>query len=70
VRRLLTRLDLERIRPNLERTTGAPQTHEDVLRLLAGLKVWRRDEDWFTADDNAVRQFIDGEVLERRDWPA
>jgi hypothetical protein len=62
----LLRLDLERLRTNLERTTGVPHSHEDVLRLLAGMKVWRHDDDWFTADENALRQFIDDEVLDRR----
>jgi hypothetical protein len=60
----LVRLDLERVRVNLELTTGTPQTEQDVLRLLAALKVRQRNGDWFTADDAALRQFLDGEVLE------
>ena len=63
----LLRLDLERIRMNLQRSVGTPHSHEDVLRLLATMQVWRHnDDDWVTADENALRQFVDGEVLERR----
>ena len=62
----LIRLDLECLRANVERSLGVPQSHEDVLRLLAGMRVWRHDDEWFTADENALRQFIDGEVLEKR----
>ena len=65
----LLRLDLERVRSNLESTRGAPQTHDDVMRLLAGMKVWRRDEEWFMADGTAMRNFLDGEVLENRPAP-
>ena len=62
----LVRLDLERIRRNLEAATAAPQTHDDVLRLLAVRKVWRKDEHWFIADEAAVRMFSQGEVVEKR----
>ena len=62
----LLRLDLERIRRNLEVTTGTPQTDDDVARLLAGMKVWRKDEQWFSADGAMLRNFLDGEILEKR----
>jgi hypothetical protein len=51
---------------NVQRSAGTPHSHEDVLRLLATMQVWRHNDDWFTADENAFRQFVDGEVLERR----
>ena len=62
----VVRLDLELIRRNLEAATGSPQTHEDVMRLLAMRRVWRQDEEWFTADEAALAEFADAEVLDRR----
>jgi hypothetical protein len=62
----LVRLDLDRIGLNLAAATRTPQTEEDILRLLATRKVWRRDEQWFTADESALRDFLDDEVLEKR----
>ena len=47
--RYLLRLDLERIRLNLEDTARAPQTDDDVMRLLAGLGVWRQSDEWWGA---------------------
>lgn len=61
----LVRLDLERIRRNLEAREGSPQTDDDVMRLLAGMKVWRKDAQWFCASAAAVSSFLTGEVLER-----
>jgi hypothetical protein len=63
---LLLRLDLDRIRKNLEQSVGGAQTDDDVLRLLAGMRVWRQDEDWFLADETAAGGFRHGEVREKR----
>jgi hypothetical protein len=65
----LLRLDLERIRRNLEDAAEAPQTEDDMMRLLAGMRVWRHSDDWWGADEAAVRNFREGEVLERREGP-
>ena len=59
------RLDLERIRLNLEKSAGAPQTHEDVLRLIASLGLRRKDEAWFVGVEPVSRAFFEDEVLER-----
>jgi hypothetical protein len=65
--RWLVKLDLERMRQNLELTTGTPKTEEDVLRLLGAMKIRRRDDDdWFLADQSALHIFLDGEMLEKR----
>ena len=66
MKKYLVRLDLERMRRNLETTTGTPQTQEDALRLLAAMKIWRRDEDWFSAAESALHIFLEGEVLEKK----
>jgi hypothetical protein len=62
----VVRLDLERIRVNLERALEQPQTGEDVHRLLAAFGVWRKNEEWFGASEAALTNFVDGEVLEKR----
>ena len=62
----LLRLDLERVRRNLGATTRGTRTEDDVLRLLAELKVWRKSDEWFVADDPVMRTFLDGDVLEKR----
>ena len=64
--RILCRLDLERMRRNLELSTGTPQTEEDVLRHLAAIGVWRRNDEWFAADPETLDRCGEGEVLERR----
>ena len=63
----LLRLDLDLIRRNLEDAAEAPQTEDDVLRLLAGLGLWRHSDEWWGADDAAVRNFREGEIIERRE---
>jgi hypothetical protein len=60
----LVRLDLARVQSNSESATGTPMTDEDVLRLLATRRVWRRDEEWWTAEAEALSAFGAGEVLE------
>ena len=66
---LLLRLDLDRIRRNLERCSDSPQSDDDVYRFLAVMKVRRHDEQWFLADEEAVTGFRAGEVVERRPKP-
>ncbi len=62
----LLRLDLERIRRNLEAATGQPHGDEDVLRELAARGVWRHNEEWWGATQEAAERFAAGELLERR----
>jgi len=64
--RYLLRLDLERIRLNLE-GIGAPHTEDDVARLLAGFGLWRVNDDWWGADGSALKHFLPDEILERRE---
>ena len=61
----LLRLDVDRIRRNLERASGGPQTEYNALRALARRSVWRQDERWWRADEKALRAFDEGEVLEQ-----
>ena len=37
-----------------------------ALRLLAGMGVWRHNDDWWGAEDVVLENFRDGEVIERR----
>ena len=60
----LLRLGLDRIRANVELTSGTPQSEAEVLRLLAAMGVLERDEKWFVARDSSLRGFLDGEVLD------
>jgi hypothetical protein len=64
--RIFLRLDLERMRHNLQQSTGTPHTEEDVLRHLAGVGVWRKNDDWWAAGPETLDRFGEGEVLERR----
>ena len=43
-----------------------PQTNDKVHQLLAAFGVKRHDGDWFLATKEALTNFIDGEVLEKR----
>jgi hypothetical protein len=38
-----------------------------VLRLLAGLGLWRQSDEWWGADEKALRTLREGEILERRE---
>ena len=64
----LLRLDLEALRRNLEATAEAPQSIDDVLRLLAGLGVWRQSDQWWGAGEGALVNLREAEVLEKRPW--
>ena len=61
----LLRLDLDRIRQNLQEATGSPQTEEDVLRALAarGAGATRR---LVGATEQALGRFGDAEIVERK----
>jgi hypothetical protein len=63
----LLRLDLDRIRANLQAPGGPPRTYEDVVRLLASRGVWRYGDHWWGAQAAALALFDDGEVVEARD---
>jgi len=30
------------------------------------MKIWRKDEDWFAAEQSALHIFLEGELLEKR----
>jgi len=66
----LLRLDLDLIRRNLEDTAEAPQTEDDVMRLMAGLGVWRQSDEWWGAEEPALKNFRHGEIIERRQQTA
>ena len=59
-------LDLKGIRRKTEVSAAAPQTEEDVLRHLAGIGVWRKNDEWWSASPEALDGLGEGEVLERR----
>jgi hypothetical protein len=63
---VLLKLDVERVRQNLERTAGQPQTQTDALRFIAMMDVHQRDGGWFEATEATSRAFADDEVIERR----
>jgi hypothetical protein len=63
---VLLRLDIERVRFNLERSAGDPQTPEDALRFIERMGVLRRDGGWFEATPATAGAFTPDEVLERR----
>lgn len=65
----LIRLDLDRIRRNLDATGSKLHDIEDVHRLLATIQVRRHDEQWFIGDEACLRGFEDGEVLEKQPAP-
>ena len=62
----IVRLDLERVRRSMPDDEGAPIDEEVVYRFLAAIGVRRKDEDWWWATDEALVNFVDGEVLEKR----
>ena len=64
--RYLLRLDLERIRLNLEDTAEAPQSLDDAHRLLAGLGVWRHSDEWWAAESSTLKHFRPGEIIDSR----
>jgi hypothetical protein len=66
---VLLRLDLDRVRINLEAVARVPQTEEDVLRFLAAMGVSRRDEQWFVTTEATSRAFSADELLETRPDP-
>jgi hypothetical protein len=68
-RNVLLRLDIERVRLNLERTAGEPQTLEDAVRFIARMGVRLREGGWFEATPATAAAFTADEVLERRDAP-
>ena len=67
--RYLLRIDLDLIRRNLEQTAGVPQTADDVMRLMAGMGVWRQSDEWWGADEAILRNFREGEIIERKEIP-
>ena len=60
------KLDVERIRLDLERVTERPQTNEHVVEFVEALGLRRRDEVWFWAKEESLVNFLEGEVLEKR----
>lgn len=66
----LLRLDLERVRRNLETATGSACSDDDLYRALAARRVWCQSDDWWGAGPRALSLFGEGEILERRDEPA
>jgi hypothetical protein len=46
------KLDVERIRLDLERVTERPQTNEHVVEFVEVLGLRRRDEVWFWAKES------------------
>ena len=67
--RYLLRLDLDLIRRNLGDTAEAPPTEDDVMRLLAGLGLWRHSDEWWGADEAALKNLREGDVIERKEFP-
>ena len=61
----LLRLDVERIRLNLANTTSLVED-DDLLRKLSARGVWRHNDQWWGATEAAIRNFEEGEIIERR----
>ena len=66
----LLRLDLERIRRNLSATAPGGVTDDDLLRALATRGAWRRNDEWWAGSGAALKNFGEGEIIERRPLPA
>lgn len=65
----LVRLDLERVRRNMPDEAGNPLDEEVVRRFLAVIGVRGKGDGWWRASDEALLNFRDGEVLEKRAAP-